>query len=56
MGTTPSVNANNTEEFKPLSYAQFAQTLHDAIQGADTRGPGRRIAEEYLRTLRMEFR
>lgn len=45
------------EHFAPLSYKVFAAVLERALAEttADEGTPGRRIAAEYLRTLRREF-
>lgn len=47
--------ARAAEAFMPLRFTQLAAILRRALADATSEGSGRRIAEDYLSTLSMEF-
>src|SRR4051794_21832804 len=47
--------SRHPSSFQPLRYATFAEILRQALWQTMGDTPGRRIAEDYLRTLELEF-
>lgn len=53
--STHETDAEVTNEFQPLQYAQLAAILEEALVGTTSVTSGRSVAEHYLKTLKREF-